>query len=179
MLEMKITITAPELAAAINNLAAALDPANTTHPTLTGNVAPTNATNADVKSAIPVAPVNPISTATPTVPTYAPSQVPCAPVNMTPAPSVTPAVPTAPRISSVVPTANTVPAPAPAPTIPTSAPTYSLEMLATAGTSLIESGKMNQLMQLLEKYGVDSLTHLKPESYGAIANDLRALGAQI
>ena len=168
MLEMKITITAPELAAAINHLAAALDSANKTHPTLTGNVAPTNTTNADVKSAIPVAPVNP--TATPTVPTYTPSQIPCAP-----AAPIVPAVPTAPRISSVVPTANAVPAP----TIPTSAPTYSLEMLATAGTSLIEAGKMNQLTQLLEKYGVDSLTHLKPESYGAIANDLRALGAQI
>jgi hypothetical protein len=66
-----------------------------------------------------------------------------------------------------------------APTVPTSAPQYTLDMIATAGSALIDAGKMDQLMGLLGKFGVASLTELAPESYGAVANELRALGAAI
>ena len=96
---------------------------------------------------------------------------PMAPVNPTPAqvtqPTATPA--TMPAI------AETTAAPA----VPTSAPQYTLDMIATAGSALIDAGKMDQLMGLLGKFGVASLTELAPESYGAVANELRALGAAI
>lgn len=96
---------------------------------------------------------------------------PMAPVNPTPAqvtqPTATPA--TMPTI------AETTAAPA----VPTSAPQYTLDMIATAGSALIDAGKMDQLMGLLGKFGVASLTELAPESYGAVANELRALGAAI
>ena len=99
--------------------------------------------------------------------------MPAAPVNPTPAPahgaplSVTPA--TMPTIAET----------AAAPAVPTSAPQYTLDMIATAGSALIDAGKMDQLMGLLGKFGVASLTELAPESYGAVANELRALGAAI
>lgn len=96
---------------------------------------------------------------------------PMAPVNPTPAqvtqPTATPA--TMPTIAET----------AAAPAVPTSAPQYTLDMIATAGSALIDAGKMDQLMGLLGKFGVASLTELAPESYGAVANELRALGAAI
>lgn len=96
---------------------------------------------------------------------------PMAPVNPTPAqvtqPTATPA--------TMPPIAETTAAPA----VPTSAPQYTLDMIATAGSALIDAGKMDQLMGLLGKFGVESLTELAPESYGAVANELRALGAAI
>lgn len=93
------------------------------------------------------------------------------PINPTPAqvaqPTATPA--TMPTIAET----------AAAPAVPTSAPQYTLDMIATAGSALIDAGKMDQLMGLLGKFGVASLTELAPESYGAVANELRAMGAAI
>lgn len=83
--------------------------------------------------------------------------------------NIAPAVPVTP------PTAQ---APA-APAIPTAAPQYTLEMISAAGSALIDAGKMEQLLTLLGKYGVDNLTALKPDQYGAMATDLRTLGARI
>lgn len=64
-------------------------------------------------------------------------------------------------------------------TVPTSAPQYTVEMLANAGTTLVDAGKMPELLQLLADFGVNAITDLKPETYGAVAGELRALGAQI
>lgn len=94
-----------------------------------------------------------------------------------------PATPTAPSIP-VVPTMPAPPAVQPSvpvnPTpIPTSAPQYTFDMISTAGSALIDAEKMDQLVTLLGKFGVQSLTDLNPESYGAVANELRALGAKI
>lgn len=82
----------------------------------------------------------------------------------------------------VTPPATQAPAALPvqeAPAIPTAAPQYTLEMISAAGSALIDAGKMEQLLTLLGKYGVDNLTALKPDQYGAMATDLRALGARI
>lgn len=100
------------------------------------------------------------------------------PLSATPAQTATPIAPTVPVAApapTVTPAANVTPAPA----VPTSAPQYTLDMIATAGSALIDAGKMDQLMGLLGKFGVASLTELAPESYGAVANELRALGAAI
>ena len=162
MLEMKITITAADLAEAINNLASALN---------SKGAKPIE----EAKPAILAAPVNP--TPAPAA-AAAPAQEPDAPLSATPAQTATPIVPTvhvAAPAPAVTPAANATPAP----TVPTSAPQYTLEMIATAGSALIDAGKMDQLMQLLGKFGINSLNHLAPENYGAIANELRALGAAI
>ncbi len=91
-------------------------------------------------------------------------------------------VPVAP---AAVPTAAPVPVvPAPVPAaspaaVPTAAPTYTLDVLARAGATLAQSGKMQEALALLAKYGVQTVNQLKPEQYGAFATELRALGAQI
>ena len=63
--------------------------------------------------------------------------------------------------------------------VPTAAPKYTLDMIANAGSALIDAGKLEQLMALLGKFGVESLTDLDPQNYGSIATELRALGAAI
>ena len=89
------------------------------------------------------------------------------------APSI-PVVPTMPAPPAVQPSVPVNPTP-----IPTSAPQYTFDMISTAGSALIDAGKIDQIVMLLGKFGVQSLTDLNPESYGAVANELRALGAKI
>lgn len=137
MMEMKIKIDVPELVAAVEKLAAAIDKTalNITVPnegTLNFNMPAGNA---------PVAP---------------------APVQTAPTPAPVAA-----------------PAPAPAPAVPVTAPTYTLDQIAKAGANLVDAGKMEQLLALLTKYGVQAVTQLTPDQYGAFATELRALGAQI
>lgn len=61
------------------------------------------------------------------------------------------------------------------------APTYTLEQVSRAGAELIsaDSGKLPQLRDLLQKYGVPAVYELKPDQLGSFATELRALGAQI
>ncbi len=163
MLEMKITIAAPELSAAVNNLAAALEGKRTASAAKAGTAV----------AAAPSGPANPIA-----APVAIPAQALGAPLSATPARMVTPAVPTVP-VAAPAPAATPAANAASAPAVPTSAPQYTLEMIATAGSALLDAGKMEQLMQLLGRFGVASLTELAPESYGAVANELRAMGAAI
>ena len=140
MMEMKIKIDVPELVAAVEKLAAAIDKTalNITVPnegTLNFNTPAGNA---------PVAPA-PVQTAPTPAPVAAPAPVP------------TPA----------------------APPVPVTAPTYTLDQIAKAGANLVDAGKMEQLLALLTKYGVQAVTQLTPDQYGAFATELRALGAQI
>ena len=68
----------------------------------------------------------------------------------------------------------------PAPAVPvTTAPTYTLDQISKAGASLVDAGKMQQLLALLARYGVQAVTQLQPEQYGVFATELRTLGAQI
>lgn len=158
MMEMKIKVEAPDLAAAIEKLAAAIapiDPAILTpdEPRPTANPAP--------------AP-SPVPAATPPAPTPTP-----APVNPTPAPTPAPvAGPTAPAPGST-------PTPAPAMPVTTTPPTYTLDQISKAGAALVDAGKMEPLLALLAKYGVQAITQLQPAQYGVFATELRALGAQI
>lgn len=179
MLEMKITVEAPDIAVAINNLALALN-ANAKNGTAfivpqgMEGVMPQPTDTDDAPQA--PAPVAQAPVANPTPATGAPSiantagtvapaaNVPVAPV------AQTPTVPVAPVANPAQPVA---------PTAPTGAPTYTLEMISRAGSALVDAGKMDALCNLLAKYQVEALTALDPAQYGAIAADLRALGAQI
>lgn len=141
MLEIKITICAPDLSDAINSLAKSIAGRNTAS-------VPTDDSPEQKDNAKDCAPSN--TQAAPTVPT-APTGAAVKDGGGNPQPSI----------------------------IPTAAPQYTLDMIATAGSALIDAGKISQLMQLLSKFGVASLTELAPENYGAMAADLRALGASI
>lgn len=149
MMEMKITVEAPDLAASILKLAEAI------------------ASGPDPALLIPDEPL-PVS-AYPTTP--APVVAPVA----APSPSPTP-VTNAPIAGPT----SAAPGNTPAPAVPvTGAPTYTLDQISRAGASLVDAGKMQQLLELLGRYGVQAVTQLKPEQYGAFATELRALGAQI
>lgn len=173
MMEMKITVEAPDLAASILKLAEAI------------------ASGPDPALLIPDEPL-PVS-AYPTTPAAAPvapvaAPVSPAPVNPTPGPAPTTAAPVAAPSPSPTPVTNAptagptsaAPGNTPAPAVPvTGAPTYTLDQISRAGASLVDAGKMQQLLELLGRYGVQAVTQLKPEQYGAFATELRALGAQI
>lgn len=152
MFEINVTVNAPELAEALNNLAAALKGAK-----------PEPAASKTGKADKP-APVPPAD--------YMPPAG-TAPAPATPAPAVTPAPAPAPVQAPVTP----APAPAPVPVAP--APTYNRDQIMTAGAALIDAGKINELMGLLNSFGVQAVTQLKQDQLGAFATELRKLGAQI
>lgn len=154
MLEMKIKIEADvAVLKAIDKLTTALEK---------------NAVNISVSQDTP-APVAPV--AAPVTP------APVPPVTMPPA-TVVPTQPT-PAPAPAAP-AQTVAPTNPAPTVPvTTAPTYTLDQIAKAGASLVDAGKMEQLLALLAKYGVQAVTQLQPDQYGVFATELRTLGAQL
>lgn len=143
MMEMKITVEAPDLAASILKLAEAI----------------ASGPDPDI-----LTPDEPLPVASyPTAPAPAPTATP---------PVAAPA-PTAGQTSAA-------PGNTSAPTVPvTGAPTYTLDQISRAGASLVDAGKMQQLLELLGRYGVQAVTQLQPEQYGAFATELRALGAQI
>lgn len=88
---------------------------------------------------------------------------------MAPVPPVpAPAVPPQPQVQAPV-----------QQSVPTSAVTYTLDELARAAMSLMDSGKQPDLLQLLASFGVEALPALPPAQYGAFATALRGLGAQI
>lgn len=49
----------------------------------------------------------------------------------------------------------------------------------TAGAALLDAGKMNELMSLLNAFGAQAVTQLKEDQLGAFATELRKMGAQI
>ena len=160
MLEIKIT--APEISEAVNNLARAIGLAVTNPVGMTIGVVPTNTTSAAANESTPAQAVAPTeAVANPTVPVSAPQTAPVAQNTQ--------------NVSCPTPDV----APAPAPAVPTAAPQYTLEMIAKAGTALIDAGKMNELSALLARYGVEALTTLDPAHYGTFAAELRAMGAAI
>lgn len=71
------------------------------------------------------------------------------------------------------------PAVTPIAQVPVSTPTYSLDDLARAAMTLMDSGRQEELRQLLASFGVDALPALPQEKYGAFATALREKGAQI
>lgn len=111
-----------------------------------------------------------------------PEPQPTAPVTTQPAPDPQSAVPVAPQptVPPVVQTAPAPVAPTAAPIAPTSpAPTYTLDQLAQAAAVLRDAGKLPQLQNLLQQFGVQSMQQLPPERYGEFATALRGLGAKI
>ncbi|WKY44445.1 hypothetical protein Q5O14_17850 [Eubacteriaceae bacterium ES2] len=67
----------------------------------------------------------------------------------------------------------------PAQGVPTSTTSYSFEDLATAATALSDSAGSDGIRALLKRFGVQALTQLQPDQYGAFANELRMMGAKL
>lgn len=102
-------------------------------------------------------------------------QIPAKP-ERTAVPSVAPAT-----TVSAVPVAPATPAPTPPPApVPTAAaPTYTVEELQMACAPLMDANRMGALQTVCAKYGASSLLDIPKEQYGALAADLRALGARL
>jgi hypothetical protein len=63
--------------------------------------------------------------------------------------------------------------------VPTSVQNYTMEQLAVAATQIVDAGRRTELVSLLSSFGVQALTALPKEQYGAFATQLRVLGAKI
>lgn len=173
MMEMKITVEAPDLAASILKLAEAIASGPDPALLIPDEPLPVSAYPATPVAA-PVAPVAAHVSPAPVNPTPGPAPTMAAPV-VAPSPSPTP-VTNAPTAGPT----SAAPGNTPAPAVPVAgAPTYTLDQISRAGASLVDAGKMQQLLELLGRYGVQAVTQLKPEQYGAFATELRGLGAQI
>lgn len=152
-LSMTINVEAPALVAAVEKLAAAM----TVNPNILTPDAPRPQMPAPATGPAPAMPQTPGPAPAPVTPPPAPA----APVTP-PAPAPAPAPQTA---APVMPVAG--------------APTYTLDQISKAGAALVDAGKMEPLLALLTKYGVQAITQLQPAQYGVFATELRALGAQI
>ena len=150
-MDIHITITAPDLAAAINALAAALTRCEIVEVAQTGKDAPQPSVDVAPEQKAPEAAkkatrkkgkaVDPL----PVVPE---------PDTAEPAASVEPSEPER---------------------------TYTLDEIGRAGAALVdELGKIEELCYLLKtEFGVQAITQVPPERYGELAAGLRALGAKI
>lgn len=168
MLEMKIKIEADAaVLKAIDKLTTALEKSAVNISVPQDTPVPVAPVSAPVSAPVTPAPVPPVTTPPATV----------VPTQPTPAPVATPAPAPAPAPAAP---AQTVAPTNPAPAVPvTTAPTYTLDQIAKAGASLVDAGKMEQLLALLAKYGVQAVTQLQPDQYGVFATELRTLGAQL
>ena len=105
----------------------------------------------DTVQAPPVAPVAQPTTVAPVVPTSAPLQTHPDPVQAPP----TPAVPVAPVKE------------------------YTLEEIQVALIPIMDAGRTNEIVGLMQKYGVSDLTKVPKDSYPQLIQDIRNMGARI
>lgn len=165
MFEVKVTIESPALVEAMNNLASAIVSG------MTVKVPEVKAVAQPVQNqqTTPAAPVQ--------QPTQEAPQTPAQTQPFMNAPTAAPAspAPTVPTQAPVqqAPVAPTQPAQQAAKT------PITLEAISRAGAALVDQGKMQQIMGLLSKYGVQAITQLQPNTYEAFAAEMRTLGAQI
>lgn len=201
MIELKVTVDAPELSAAINHLAEAIESKGTDAPAAPaknsrGKKAAAK-TAPDVPAASAPAPSEPVTPPTPVeqspvtvqpaqtpVITPAPQPAPAAPVAapMMPQPvaTATPVMtpPAAPVAQQFIPQPTTTPAPA-APAQPQQS-SVTLEQIINAAMPLMNSNPAfaMQLQGILAKYGVQAVTQIPKEFLPNVAADLAALGAK-
>lgn len=203
MIELKVTVDAPELSAAINHLAEAIESKGT-------DVLAAPAKNSrSKKAAAKTAPDAPAASApAPSEPVAAPASIeqpavtsqPVQTTVITPAQQPTPAAPMAtPVMPQPVATATPVMTPPAAPVTqqfipqPAAAPTpapvtpaqpqqsnITLEQIINAAMPLMNSNPAfaMQLQGILAKYGVQAVTQIPKEHLPNVAADLAALGAK-
>ena len=160
-MEITVTVNAPELAGAITKLALAIEGAALNK---NGEVTIPAGTTATVQSVEQV--VQPT-----TVASVAPQQA---------APAPQPQAQTIPMPQPTVPVPQPqAPTPAQQTTAQPQQKVLTLNDIATAGAGHVDQGKMQQVIELLGKFGVQAITQLQPTQFDAFAGELRALGAAI
>jgi DNA polymerase III gamma/tau subunit len=169
-MNITVNIQAPELARAIESLASALGGKKETEfqqivnhgiQAIQSSQQQVAATNVPVQQApIQQAPVQPVPTAIQQPIQQAPIQT----------------VPTQQPVQQVNVQQTNVQQPQ---AVPTSAPTYSMDQLAVAATQLVDAGRREDLVQLLNSFGAQALMQLPKDQYGAFATKLREMGAKI
>ena len=164
MLEVNVNINAPEIAAAINNLAAVFGSAQIKAKRHTDG------------EAVPLPYIQPSPDVTPVTISTTPAIIPVTAATENTA-TQSPATPVPVQPESPTPPAAPVQAqPAPSVSVPT------IEAISRAGAALCEQGKMPQLIDLLGRYGVQAVTQLKGATDDvllAFAGELKALGANL
>ena len=167
MFEVRVTVEAPDVCAAVRELAAAM---------VATAGAPRAVNTAEKQTPVQQVPTQP---AQPTQPTQQFTQPTTqqAPVQATQPPQQAPAqLPqqfTQPAPNTVAQAFQQPVQQAPA------ARQYTSDEIARAGASLLEKGLMPQLIALLGKYNVQSITGLRPDQFPAFAEDLKAMGADL
>lgn len=185
MLEINVTVNCPDLLAASQVLATAMAASVEADRSLFGHMV------ANTRSSVPV---QPMPQAGPAAPAMSPSIAPTAPTgpsNVVPmtspaSPGYTAAQTTGPMTPPPVAPVQSIPVgqPAQAPINPvptTTAPGFTQAQIAKAGADLItaDPSKRQTLNALLYQYGVQTLSQIPPEHYGAVATALRGMGANI
>lgn len=198
MIELKVTVDAPELSVAINHLADAIESKGTDAPA--APVKNSRSKKATAKTAPDAPAVSAPAHSEPvesSVPVEQPAAVP-QPVQVPVTPPVQPAIPAtvaAPMMQQPVATAAPVmtppaapvtqqfiPQPAAAPAAPTqSQQGITCEQIINAAMPLMNSNPAfaMQLQGILAKYGVQAVTQIPENMLPNVAADLRALGAKI
>ena len=203
MIELKVTVDAPELSAAINHLAEAIEskvtdaPAAPAKNSRSKKAAAKTAPDAPAASApAPSEPVAaPASIEQPAVtsqpvqtPVITPAQQPtpaapmATPVMPQPVATATPVMtpPAAPVTQQFIPQPTAAPAPAPVAPAQSQQSSVTLEQIINAAMPLMNSNPAfaMQLQGILAKYGVQAVTQIPKEFLPNVAADLAALGAK-
>lgn len=167
MFEVRVTVEAPDVCAAVRELAAAM-------VATTG--APRAVNTAEKQTPVQQVPAQPTQPAQPAQQFTQPTTQQ-APVQATQPPQQAPAqlpqqfTQSAPNTVDQAFQQPVQQAPA--------ARQYTADEIARAGASLLEKGLMPQLIALLGKYNVQSIIGLRPDQFPAFAADLKAMGADL
>lgn len=181
MIELKVTVEAPELSAAINHLADAIESKGTDAP-----AAPAKNSRSK-KAAAKTAPDAPAASApAPSEPVTPPATVEqppvAAPVMPQPVATATPVMtpPAAPVTQQYIPQPAAAPTPAPVAPAQPQQSNITLEQIINAAMPLMNSNPAfaMQLQGILAKYGVQAVTQIPKEYLPNVAADLAALGAK-
>lgn len=129
----------------------------------------------------PTAPAQPVPTPSAAPAQIAPAVVPTTPISPTPAYSPAPLAPTNPVSPQAAAPVNPIPNHAPQTAAPVAAaPSYTFEQIARAAGAVADSGKRQEVCDLITKaYGVATLSQIPKDKYGAFATALRGLGGRI
>lgn len=189
MFEVKITIEMPGIPEALNNLAGAL----ALRYSNTGNALSMQLSNSklDIQQQAPAAkpenPSVPTAVATPSATVAAPVHAAPTTGNVTPFPTASAPVHTQAGAATSVPSAPIAAQSVPSMSAPVSQPVPAtpavriptLDEISRAGAALVDAGKMDDVLNLCAKYGIQLLTEIPKNQFAAFAADLRALGADI
>ncbi len=189
MIELKVTVDAPELSAAINHLAEAIESKGTDVPAAPAKNSRSKKAAAktapDAPAASAPAPSEPV---TPPTPVAAPAQQPApaapvaAPMMPQPVATATPVMtpPAAPVAQQFIPQPTAAPAPSPVAPAQPQQSSVTLEQIINAAMPLMNSNPAfaMQLQGILAKYGVQAVTQIPKEFLPNVAADLAALGAK-